>query len=147
MKKFKLLLLSLFLVSCAHTNQKQMKKDLMGYEFKNHTEIKQDVLTMLEHHPELEKNEKDKVREILVDSLMKNRDLKLRESQATQHLLQLTLKEKAEYKEIESLRKAMKNIYSEKSKLFERTAVSLKKVLGIKIPNNEFSRETSAMFR
>lgn len=132
--------------SCANSKIASVNKDVEQYEYKSKEDIKKDVSVLIKNHPELSDDQKIKISELLNSALIKSYDLKLKESQMTQHLLKLTLDEKSSYKEIEQLRNAMKQNYKNKAELFENTALKLKEIIGITMTQNNFERETSLLF-
>ena len=151
MKYLSFFMLSYLFFACAHNPNKGVEKSVEVYESKNHSEIENDVQKLLNNHPEFDTTIKEKIREILLFSLEENKRLKEKESQYAQHLIQLTLVEKSSYGEIAKLRKAMSWNYRQKIKLFEKTALDLKKVIGIKQAstdtNSSIIPESGALFR
>lgn len=143
-----LVLFTIFLlsVSCAHKEVKTVHENIEKYEYKSTNQLEKDIDLLITHHPEFNDDQKEKIRSVLNTALKQNRQLKLKESQMTQHLLELTLANKASYTEIANLRKAMTLNYNQKAKLFEQTALKLKKIIGITLPQNDFEKETSLLF-
>ena len=138
------IILSLFAVilfsSCAHQS-KYVSEKADSFDYKNHELLKEKVEVILKGHPEFNEDTKVKLKKVIFAALEKNKEIKVKESKIAQLLLTVTLKDKASFDEISKVKKAMKAVYMDKYKVFEKTANDLRDILDIKRQNVAFINE------
>ena len=103
------------------------------------------VSQLIESNDKLDAQQKNKLKEVFSTSFKNSRDLYMRESQLMQQIIENSLKEKKNNKEIASLEFALKDLYKKKYKNIEITVDKIGDIIDIENDRRDFMSQLHPM--
>lgn len=150
MKTFMFLAVMLLSVSCSHrSHYQELRTKVEKLEAKNLKEIRSDMESVLENHPELDTGTKKQISQLMERALTTHQNLRDQESKLIQLMLERTISNETQvgFGERKAWRGELKEVYGQKGDNILSLITEIKQISEKSPADENFMREMEIIFR